>query len=241
MCRRAIQLFLAVMAAAPLVACADLIVSNGNFNSNYSGSADYNLDVASPWFDRTIGNITTVGTVHLNTTPGANNPFGTYAVGLTGGGNTNGWIYQLLGTRSAEDTALVLGFDLGSYTNAGAARSGNMTVAIYQSATFTGANNSDIAFSGLATLVDSDVLASGSLSAGQTQSYSTTLDISGANTADNLYLRFYWSGNNVGGQNNGYMTMDNVTMSVVPEPGVAGLLALGSLLVYRFRRTRTRA
>ena len=165
-------------------ALAVLSVTNGDFNAGLTGTDE--TDIEDPWFDVTTGNFWDTAW-HSN----RNSPFdGSPLVGLSGSVSPS-WFYQNIGTRGAADTSLGVSIDLGSFTSVTELRGGDLTISVYQSGTFVGANDADVTGE---TLVDSVTLASGSLAAGDTVNLSDTLDLTTANTTDYLFLNFAWTG-----------------------------------------------
>ena len=127
------------------------------------------------------------------------------------------WLYQNIGVRDAATELVGISMDIGSFTDSGGdIRGGDLTVSIFQlagDATFVPGNDFDIAAEvGLGTgvtLIHAEVLPSGSLAVGETATLTATLDLSSANTSDDLFLHFAWTGN----EGAAFMALDNIAFT----------------------------
>jgi len=120
-------------------------------------------------------------------------PNGTPVLGLSYAyGNTN-WAYQSIGTKSAGDTSMTVGFDVGSFTDAGVNRDLGVTVSLYKSdGSFTPGDDVDVAGAPGITLVGTySVMSSGVAPGGMLTGLSTSsFNLTGVGLSDVLFLRF---------------------------------------------------
>ena len=211
------------------IARAELTITNGDFENSAPESNTWNVE---DWFDTYP---TADGQLEENNWwweatwygPGVS-PTGSSAMGLSYMFEETNWAYQSIGTNSEGLTELTLRFDVGSFTDANKDRDLGVTVSIYQSdGTFVGADESDIAGATGITLIDSyselNMLASGTYI-----TLTATLDLSTANTTDELFLRFE---NYAGTVDEPWVAIDNV--QIVPEPASLVILGIGSLFLRR--------
>ena len=202
---------------------AALQVVNGDFTS---GITDVNQgDVADPWYDANPANFWEAAW-HINhdqpLMSDGYTPLVIFSASELGGV----YLYQNIGVRSEAEVALPLSFELGSFRDTADIRSGALTISIFQSDSFVGANDVDVATSG-ATLIDSAVVTTGDLNPGDSVLRSATLNLASANLTDPLFLHFDMAGEWIG--------MDNV--QIVPEPSTFAIVGLG-LAVLAVRRRR---
>jgi hypothetical protein len=214
------------LALATPSAFAALTITNGDF------SADATLtNNVTGWFDRG-----TTGQYWESTWAGPDvSPNGTSVLGLSWNGGPN-WAYQSIGTKSTGDSSMTVGFDVGSFTDAGGNRDLGVTFSLYKSdGSFVPADNTDVAGASGITLVGSyDIMSSGVAPGAMVTGLTTgSFDLSGVTTSDALYLRVV---NYAGTTGEPWTAVDNITMTVIPEPGAALLGGLGLLALLRRRR-----
>jgi hypothetical protein len=210
---------------------AALVVNNGNFET---GASDNATDI-NGWFDYDAGNFWEQAWLESGDTP---DDYGA-ALALAGGGFLgNAWAYQGIGTADGA-TSLQVTFDYGSFQDAGNNRDLGVYWEVYAvTGSFTPGQNSDIAASGEATLLDTQFASSLQVAPGAKAGITTvTLDLSTAG-ASQLYLRVanYSPTNNTG--DNGYLWVDNVSIAAVPEPGTVAMLIAGACTLAFFRRRK---
>jgi hypothetical protein len=217
------------LALAATPAQAQLQLLNGDFSLNATqGNAPVD------WY---VPNANTGGSWWISTWVGPTvSPNGTSVLGLSFMTSTN-WAYQNIGTDSTGSTGLTVGFDLGSFTDAGSARNLGVTVSLYQSASFTAANGTDINGAAGVTLLGNQSVASGLINAGAVVHETLSFDLTGANTTDALYLRFV---NYQVDATQPWAAIDNVTITPAPtpEPATLALGALGGVAFLLGRRAR---
>ena len=213
-------------------AFAALTLTNGNFSADVSQTNN-----VTGWYDRG-----TTGAWYESTWAGPNvSPNGTSVLGLSYMSSTTNWAYQSIGSKSAGDTSMTVGFDVGSFTDAGVKRDLGVTISLYKSdGTFVPADNTDVAGASGITLVGSysimsDGVSGAGLNPGQMVTGLTTgaFDLTGVSATDVLYLRLV---NYAGDTGEPWVAVDNVTITAVPEPGAALLGGLGLLALLRRRR-----
>jgi hypothetical protein len=218
----------AVLAMLP--AHAALQITNGDFQNLAPGS---NTGDVIDWYNSLPGTPANwwEGTWYGPTV----SPNGTSVMGLGYIAATPHWGYQAIGVNDGALSSLGLQFDAGSFTDAGGTRNLGITVSLYQSSSFVGADNTDIAGAGGVTLIDSVSLTSGNLSAGQVVTLTTSLNLATANTTDQLYLRFV---NYSTGTGEPWTAIDNLSITPVPEPSTLALAGLGGLALLLRRRAK---
>jgi len=210
---------------------ASLSIVNGDFENNAPASNVADVDSWFNWVSSTPANWW-LGTWYGPTV----SPNGTSVMGLSWDGNQGHWGYQAIGVNDGGLATLDLQFDVGSFTDAGGNRDLGVTWSVYQSdGSFVGANDVDVEGGVGITLIDSFSQASGALAPGASVTLTASLDLSTANTTDQLYLRVINYEGGTGGQP--WAAIDNVLI-VVPEPTTLALGGLGiaSLLIFRRRR-----
>jgi hypothetical protein len=215
---------IAIAVAAPATNAA-VQITNGDFNAGSETPNDG--DVADPWYDANPANFWEA-VWHINHDQPIMSDFPSpMAIFSALSAPGNNYLYQNIGTRGAGDTSLPLAFELGSFTDTADVRSGTLTVSIYQSGSFVGANDVDVAASG-ATLIDSAVVMTGDLNPGGAIHSGVTLDLGSANLTDSLFLHF--------SMNDAWIGLDNI--QVVPEPSTFALIGMGlAFLAVRRRRS----
>lgn len=214
------------LALAP--AHAALQVVNGNFQNNAPAG---NVGDVDSWFNSLPSGLSTewwTGTWYGPTV----SPNGTSVMGLGWINTTPHWGYQGIGVNDGALSSLNLRFDIGSFTDAGGPRDMGVTLSVYQSSSFVGADNTDIAGAGGVTLIDTVNLTSGSLTAGQVVTVQTALNLTTANATDPLFLRLVNFSTGVGEP---WAAIDN--LSIVPEPSTIALIGLGGLAMLLRRRS----
>jgi hypothetical protein len=218
-------------ALAILPAPAALQITNGDFQNNAPAGNIWDVD---SWFNSLpspagqVNNWWWEGTWYGPTV----SPNGTSVMGLGYLFTTPHWSYQGIGVNDGGLTSLSLQFDVGSFTDAGGPRDMGITLSLYQSASFVGADNADIAGAGGVTLIDSVNLTSGALNAGQVATLTASLNLASANATDALFLRFV---NYSTGTGEPWAAIDNVSI-VVPEPTSLALISLGGAALLLRRR-----
>lgn len=213
--------FAALLALAP-AANAALAITDGGFD----GTADASEDIVS-WFDY---NDTPNGWWEGTSEANAADPFGSKSVifgdlNPTGGGR---WLYQEIGTKE-DGITYDLSFDFSQPSDGNANRIVGLEYEIFQG-TFAGADGTDL--TGLTSI---DTGSTALISDLAIHNYSSTLDLSSANTTDSLWIRF----SNVAGtgatDDGSWVCLDNV--AVVPEPATFGMFAVfGAAIVFARRR-----
>jgi len=125
------------------------------------------------------------------------------------------WAYQGVGTNSTGLSSIFVNFDVGTLSDAGAVPlDRSVTFELYESdGSFVGAENADISGGTGVTLIDSVEITTGPLGAGIWQSRNAELDISGASTGADLFLRVS-NGQVEGGPH--YVGIDNISLSETP-------------------------
>jgi hypothetical protein len=145
------------------------------------------------------------------------------------------YLYQSIGA-SAGEASIDLSFDWGHPDDTGVGRHDGLTVSVWASdGTFVAADLVDVAGAAGVTLLDSasydHVRVGDAGTHGEIWNQTVTLDLSGANAGDEIFLRF-----------NNYLpeagadpwpVLDNV--QIIPEPATLALLGLGGLLLRRKR------
>ncbi len=207
---------------------AGLQITNGDFQNNAPGS---NVTDVDSWFDPH----TDVPDQWWRATwYGPNvSPNGTSVMGLSWMlPETQNWAYQNLGVNDGGLTTLSLQFDIGSFTDAGGPRDMGITLSLYQSASFIGADNTDIDGASGVTLLDTVNVTSGSLDPGTFVTKQVNLNLASANSTDPIYLRFE---NYATATGQPWAAIDNV--QIIPEPTAFALVGLaGALGMMRRRR-----
>jgi len=205
-----------------------LAVINGDFQT----TPGFNANVAL-WFDGTNGGNPWEDTFQdTNPQPPA---AGTEVV-FSGnvGTNPQNFLYQSLGTKEATDGTLNFSVNIGNFSTATSYRSGTLQVNLFQSASFVGADGTDILGAGGVTQIGATVIKD--IERGTTlpltfpnSAYETgSFSLATANTTDPIYLRFHWTM----GEPDAYIGADLVTITVdavaeaVPEPSSIALAAL---------------
>ncbi len=164
---------------------ADLVITNGDFEE---GGLTANQNDVLSWFD-SAGNSDNTGTDQWWSGswygPGVS-PTGTSGVGFSAWNSP--WIFQNIGVNDLGRTDLEVTLTIGSFTDAAQARDLEVLVEIYQPGSgFVPEEAVDIADS--YTALDSFSITGTGLEAGDTVTDSGTLDLSGANATDAIYLR----------------------------------------------------
>lgn len=208
-----------------------LTVTNGDFETG-GGS---NIPDVTGWYDNSTANFWENA---WQTNASWITPNGTNVVVFCAWNTAEGdplagsYLYQSIGA-SAGESSVTIGFDWGHPNDAGAGRHDGLTVSAYASdGTFVAEDAVDIYGAAGVTLLDSasyDHVVLGT--DGEISPVVVTLDLSGANAGDEIFLRF-----------NNYLpaagadpwpVLDNV--QIVPEPITMALLGLGGLLIRRKR------
>ncbi len=187
---------IALLAVIAPDASAALAVTDGDFQVG----AGFNANVTG-WFDGTNGP-EEWGDTFQDTNP-VTPQTGTTVV-WSGYANAKNFLYQAIGTKQAIDSMIDISIVVGD--NA----SGSFTIGIYQSATFNGADGTDVAGAPGVTLIDS-VTRNINYAAGVVGTETATLSLATANSADTIFLRFHYGEDGVG---EGWLKGDNVTIAV---------------------------
>ena len=207
---------------------AEITITNGDFETNAPASNTYDVD---SWFDSypTVDGQTNNWWWEATWYGPTVSPTGTSVMGLSYMFTTTNWAYQSVGVNDTALSQILIGYDVGSFTDAGGARDLGVTVEMYQSdGTFVGADQVDIAGAAGVTLIDSFSLTSGSLLAGEVVHRAGIIDLTTANTTDELFLRI---SNFATATGEPWAAIDNI----VPEPATMLLLGLGGVLLRRKR------
>ncbi|MDA0765917.1 MAG: PEP-CTERM sorting domain-containing protein [Verrucomicrobia bacterium] len=217
-----VALLAALAAIAAPNASAALTVTNGDFETG----GGFNANV-SGWFDGTIGP-NAWDDLFQDTNPLS--PQAGTTVVWSGNANAQNFLYQPIGTKEASDATI----DVSIVVGAGA--TGPFTIGIYQSATFSGADGTEVAGASGVTLIDSSTwdIAYAADAVGPEM---TTLSLATANQSDPIFLRFHFGED---GMADGWLRGDNITMTVnpIPEPVTTALLGLGGLGLLFGRKRR---
>lgn len=226
---------LALGAASPLQA-AVVDVTDGDFSS-LDGITTFASDITPGWYEATTAVDYGDYFVDPSTDTGGYAPqFSgtTGAVAFLEVGSP--YIYQSIGTAAGE-AAVKIDWDHISRNNREAR---GTVVSIYASATpLATADGSSLSSLG-ATLVGSvDVTALslgfssalGNGNASEIIGATATVSLAGVSSGDSLYVEF-----TPNGDNSQAAILDNIVVSVVPEPGSLALLGLGGLCLLRRRR-----
>ena len=197
--------------AMALSARATLTHTNGNFDAGVAAGDNNNVP---DWFDGNHHPGAAWEDTWLNT---VNIPSGQSGgtVGFSGNVPTaTNFLYQSLGTRSADETMLCFSISVGAFTDgAVGTKTGTLHVGLYeQTGSFTGADGTDIAGASGIVQVGSTVAlpisrvgGPGAVASDETGSF----DISGVSTSNTLYLRFQWIPTD-----GSYMSVDNASITV---------------------------
>lgn len=178
------------------------------------------------WFEGSVGGY---GEVIANTDHAAYN--GAYQTGLGNimiFNNGGGYIYQNLGTLGSE-TAASFSFDALERVQANG--DFTITVALFSSTTFAGANGTDISGAAGVTALDTGSYAFTSdanlTTVDDTVGIVADLDLTGATIGDDIWVRF--SAPRPSGDSTG--NIDNITVAytTAPEPSAAALLSIGGI------------
>jgi len=216
MCKKLVVFALAFGLIAGM-ARADLVITNGDFEAD-AGAGD--LENVSLWYDDLSTNFWESA---WQSDRGGVTPNGTQVVvfcswnTVEGDPLTGSYIYQSIGTSSGE-SSVTIGFDWGHPDDVAAGRLDGITIAAYASDGTTDPND-DVDINGAegVTLLDSasySHVAEGT--DGEIFPVVVTLDLSGANAGDEIFLRF-----------NNYMpeagadpwpVLDNVQITSEPAP-----------------------
>jgi len=221
-CRYVSLFVLAAISVVALMASdarADLIVTNGDFESSYT-----DVQNVPQWFDQTVpwkewindpGSILSdnatgyTGSQHLAMGPGA-------------------VIYQSLGTKTAGQSSINWSFFQGRFSD-GKSSTG-FAVKFYAGA-FAGADDVDISgvtqIGSTASLTALDADVNGRINSG-------SVNISGVADGTEIWLRIASTGDGV----DCYAPIDNVSVSAIPEPSTIVLLSISllGLLAYAWRK-----
>ena len=203
------------------VSSAALVVTLGDFHAD-----GYGANVTG-WFDGNHG-----GNPWDDTFTDTNSPFpGTggdksQAV-FSGSGGEQNFLYQVIGTRETIDTALDFSIGLTAF---GSALAGTLTVGLYQSATFSGADGTDVHGGAGVTQIGSTVTLAVARAANQAAYETGSISLTTANTTDPIFLRFHFT--------SAYMGADNISVTPIPEPATMALLGLGGLGLILGRKRR---
>lgn len=179
---------------------AALQITNGDFE-NGAPAAGNQADVVD-WFDANTnpdGTGQTNGAWWTSTWYGPQvSPTGTSVLGLSNWNNAATppapggfhWAYQNIGTNDAGLNNLDLFFDLGSFTDAFEARDVGLTLEVYQTnGTFVPMDNVDVVGQPGVTFIGSSSVNQEFPVGGGVTSKTVSIDISSANTSDDLFLR----------------------------------------------------
>jgi hypothetical protein len=212
------------VALAAVSASATLQVTDGDFQNNPTQTPN-----VAGWFDRG-----TAGNWWESTWAGPTvSPNGTPVLGLSYMFSTVNWTYQSIGVNDGNWSEMGVQLDVGSFTDAGGTRDLGVTLSLYQSSSFVGADDLDIVGAAGVTLIDSVNLTSGNLSPGQFVTLITALDLATANNTDPLFLHIV---NFNTGSGEPWTAIDNLSVQAVPEPSAYALVGLGLTALTILRR-----
>ena len=158
--------------------------------------------------------------------------------GLSGDGGGQNFLYQSIGSRNPVDSTLHFSISVGAFTDAASAgtMSGTLTVGLYeQTGSFTGADGTDVHGASGISQVGSTVALPISRAGGPgavTSNETGSFDLSGTSMSNTLFLRYQWLPTGAS-----FMSLDNASITVIPEPSAVMLGGLGVLALFRRRRT----
>ena len=217
---RYVSLFVlaAISAVAPMAsdARADLIVTNGDFESSYT-----NIQDVPQWFDQTTAFkewINSTGSILSDNATG-------YTASQHLAMGPGALVYQSLGAKTAGQSSINWSFFQGRFSDN--VSSTGFAVTFYAGA-FTGADDVDI--TGVTQIGSTaSVAALGADVNGRINSGS--VNISGVADGTEIWLR-------IASTEDGYAPIDNISVSAIPEPSSIVLLSLGllGLLAYAWRK-----
>lgn len=222
-----------VLLSISIPAKADLVITNGDFEANAGPSTP---DVTD-WYDNNAGGFWEDA---WQSNDSWITPNGSQVVIFCSWDTVEGdplagsYLYQSIGTSSGE-SSVTIGFDWGCPDDVAAGRHDALTVSVLASdGSFVANDANDVLGAAGVTLLDSasyDYVALGT--DGEIFPVVVTLDLSGANVGDEIFLRF----NNylpVAGADP-WPVLDNV---LIPEPSTFALGGLGLALLAVCRRRK---
>lgn len=247
----------AIAATFPAAANADLVVTSENFDGTAAGgTSDFGAQGTPGDWGNNAFRMGVTGWGELNDADGNFNDFlldignggfidpgqTTATSGLTPGVNANngGYLYREIGTNSSFASVNVSGDNITRNGPLGNSVQSNdllvelFTLSATDSFAFAEVGN-DISTVAAATLAGSGT-ASSTATGGDVNPFSFDFDLSGTAVGDRIFVRFSSVGATGGPSPNAYFDNLSFSSTAIPEPGSAGLIALGLCGIGMLRR-----